>query len=72
MRYLMMAFVLLAGCSSRWTHPDRTDEQFEQDSFECKRIAYATVREGGISGDIQRGDLGRSCLRARGWNEVTP
>lgn len=25
MRYLMMAFVLLAGCSSRWTHPDRTD-----------------------------------------------
>lgn len=67
MRYLIV--LMLAGCASQWSHPDRTNEQFEADAFECRRIAYATVYEIGMAADIQRNELGKSCLRARGWRE---
>lgn len=67
MRYVWL--LMLAGCASQWWHPDRTNEQFEADAFECRRISYATVFEIGAAADIQRNEIGKSCLRARGWKE---
>lgn len=70
MRYVWL--LMLAGCASQWAHPDRTNQQFSQDALDCERIAYATVFEIGLAGDILRNDLGKTCLRSRGWLEVTP
>jgi hypothetical protein len=60
MRYLFV-LLLVAGCSATFTHPTKSEADFQADVYECEKEA-ASVQEGAI---YQR--MLERCLGLKGW-----
>lgn len=41
MRLLPLAALLLAGCSTTWTHPSKSQQDFYRDNSQCMSMAGA-------------------------------
>jgi hypothetical protein len=64
-RAVLLAFLVtqFAGCQFYWGKTGATQAQFDNDSRECAKEAYAVASSG--SDASQR--IYRGCLRVRGW-----
>jgi hypothetical protein len=47
--WLFPALLLLASCTTTYTHPTKGPGQFERDRAECERIARKTLAARGIT-----------------------
>lgn len=66
---LILAGVLLAGCSRTWDRPGATPAQFNQEAYECERDTRAVSASfgGGLAGGLFARDFMDRCMKARGW-----
>lgn len=61
---ILVALVLLAGCSTTWRHPTKSSADFEGDLYRCEVDAAAQADP------IFRRRMLERCLRSQGWSAV--
>lgn len=59
----------LAGCAqTQWTHPTKTQADFNRDKFECENEAAAYARDWGVGGNpMTIGRRTKECMASRGY-----
>lgn len=81
MTKLILAIGLLAAtsCTTIYTHPTKTDQEFHQDSMECE-VARREADRGGVTiigaefltNLVSNRSFNDHCMKSRGWIECTP
>ena len=68
----ILALFFMVGCATTFTHPTKTQADFEQDKYECERIAVQYAADMGAEGNplIISEQMSR-CLQLKyGWQVV--
>lgn len=62
---IIAAVLLLSGCATKFVHPTKTEQEFDQDYYACQKESAPVTHR------WERDEMNDRCMKLKGW-EIKP